>query len=98
SMRTDENRNEKLARAKNEGYDLLRKTILPEFLNRIDAIIMFTPLSRQDVRHIIELQLPSLTNMLLQNGITLRFTATAPPCLHARGGLLARTARLVGAV
>jgi ATP-dependent Clp protease ATP-binding subunit ClpB len=85
SMLTDENRDEKFAQAKSEVYELLRKTIRPEFLNRIDEIIMFTPLTRDDVRHIVELQLRSVSNMLRQNGITLRFTHSAADWLAQLG-------------
>jgi len=85
SMLTDENRDEKFAQAKNEVYELLHKTIRPEFLNRIDEIIMFTPLSREDVRHIVELQLRSVSNMLRQNGITLRFKPNAVDWLAQLG-------------
>jgi ATP-dependent Clp protease ATP-binding subunit ClpB len=74
---TDDNKDEVLATAKNKVYDLLRKTIRPEFLNRIDELIMFTPLSREDVRSIVELQLRSVSAMLRQNDITLRSTNSA---------------------
>jgi len=77
---TDENKDEIMAATKNKVYDLPRKTIRPEFLNRIDEIIMFTPLTRDDVRHIVELQLRSVSNPEYsgrQNGITLRFTGSA---------------------
>jgi ATP-dependent Clp protease ATP-binding subunit ClpB len=85
SMLTDENKDEKFAKARSEVYELLHKTIRPEFLNRIDEIIMFTPLSRQDVRHIVELQLRSVSNMLQANGITLRFNASAVDWLAQLG-------------
>ena len=54
--------------------ELLKKTIRPEFLNRIDDIIMFTPLNEAEIRQIVSLQLNSVKKMLAQNGIALSFT------------------------
>jgi ATP-dependent Clp protease ATP-binding subunit ClpB len=68
------NHDEVLAKAKVEVYDLLKKTIRPEFLNRIDEVIMFEPLSRKDVKSIVELQFEKLQEMLSQNDV--RITAT----------------------
>ena len=68
---TDLNRLEVIARAKNQVYDLLRKTIRPEFLNRIDEVIMFQPLTREEVKEIAILQFKHIQAMLAENGITL---------------------------
>lgn len=68
---TDLNRYEVIARAKNQVYDLLRKTIRPEFLNRIDEVIMFQPLTRDEVKEIAQLQFKHVQSMLSENGITL---------------------------
>ncbi|MBK6445602.1 MAG: ATP-dependent chaperone ClpB [Bacteroidetes bacterium] len=68
------NKEEVIAQTKNKVFDLLKKTIRPEFLNRIDEIIMFQPLTRDEVRSIVDLQFGILKNMLLQNDI--RITAT----------------------
>ena len=54
--------------------ELLKKTIRPEFLNRIDDIIMFTPLNEEEIRKIVTLHLNSVKKMLAQNGIALEFT------------------------
>ncbi len=70
------NKDDVIAKTKNKVYDLLKKTIRPEFLNRIDEIIMFQPLTRDEVRNIVELQFSILQKMLLQNNITI--TATEP--------------------
>jgi ATP-dependent Clp protease ATP-binding subunit ClpB len=68
------NKDEVLASTKNELFELLKKTLRPEFLNRIDDIIMFTPLTRDDVASITKLQLQLLAKQLEKNGITFRFT------------------------
>ncbi len=57
--------------------DLLRQTVRPEFLNRIDETIMFTPLNEQQIRDIVGLQIEGVHKMLLQNGIDLRVTDDA---------------------
>ncbi|TND08426.1 MAG: ATP-dependent Clp protease ATP-binding subunit ClpB [Bacteroidetes bacterium] len=73
--RMDEiNRDELLARTKNEVFELLKKTIRPEFLNRIDEVIMFSPLTREDVTSIVRLQFALLARSLAENDI--RITAT----------------------
>jgi ATP-dependent Clp protease ATP-binding subunit ClpB len=68
------NHEEVLATTKNKVFELLKKTIRPEFLNRIDEIIMFQPLTREDVRHIVELQFQSIQKMLAQNEIAITAT------------------------
>ena len=55
--------------------ELLKKTIRPEFLNRIDDIIMFTPLNEEEIRKIVSLQLNSVKKMLATNGVALDFIA-----------------------
>ncbi len=61
-------------KAKTEVMDLLRQTIRPEFLNRVDEVIMFQPLLRSEVRQIINIQLANLKKLVAENGIDLRFT------------------------
>lgn len=68
------NREEVLASTKTELFELLKKTLRPEFLNRIDDIIMFTPLTREDVASIARLQLQLLAKQLDKNGISFEFT------------------------
>jgi ATP-dependent Clp protease ATP-binding subunit ClpB len=65
------------AKAKNNVMDLLRRQIRPEFLNRIDDIIMFTPLNRENVRQIVNLQFESLKGTLLNQQIELNITDEA---------------------
>jgi len=68
----DENeKDEVIAKTKNQLFDLLRKTIRPEFLNRIDEIIMFTPLSRNEITDIVKMQFKQLQQTLAEMGITM---------------------------
>ncbi|ASU34218.1 ATP-dependent chaperone ClpB [Mucilaginibacter xinganensis] len=67
----DSNRDEVVAKTKNQLFDLLRKTIRPEFLNRIDEIIMFTPLTRDEITDIVKLQFKQVQQTLAEMGITL---------------------------
>ena len=60
-----------IAKTKSEIFELLRKTIRPEFLNRIDEIIMFTPLSREEITEIVKLQFTQLQHTLAEMDITL---------------------------
>ena len=62
---------------KAQVLELLKKSIRPEFLNRIDEIIMFTPLNEEEIRQIVSLQLNGVKKMLAENGITLAFTDAA---------------------
>ena len=64
---------------------LLKQKIRPEFLNRIDDIIMFTPLTRKDIRDIVKLQLERIKKMLNQQGITLDSTRQAIDFLAEKG-------------
>jgi len=61
-------------KARAEVMNLLRQTIRPEFLNRVDEIIMFHPLLKKDIRNIVKIQLNSLKQMLANNGIALEFS------------------------
>ncbi len=74
---TDVNREEIIAKTKNAVFEVLKKTIRPEFLNRIDELIMFTPLSREEVREIVELQFKGIQKVLQEMGITLNATDEA---------------------
>ena len=73
----DENKDEVLAKTRLEVFDMLKKSIRPEFLNRIDEVIMFTPLSREQIHDIVKIQFNSITKMLEGNDITLRITDEA---------------------
>ncbi|MDX1828095.1 MAG: ATP-dependent chaperone ClpB [Lutibacter sp.] len=69
-----DNRDSITQTAKYEVIDLLKKTIRPEFLNRIDEIIMFTPLNKEEIHQIVELQLNSLSKLLKTKDIQISFT------------------------
>jgi len=74
---TEENKDKIVDDTKEQVLGLLKHTIRPEFLNRIDEIVMFTPLDEAEIRQIVALQLNGLKQMLAQNGITLIFTDAA---------------------
>ncbi|MGV8962774.1 MAG: ATP-dependent chaperone ClpB [Candidatus Saccharimonadaceae bacterium] len=74
---TPENREEVIATTELEVMSLLKKTIRPEFLNRIDEIIMFSPLTESEIAEIVELQLNGLKKMLHLNGIDMEYTPEA---------------------
>jgi ATP-dependent Clp protease ATP-binding subunit ClpB len=74
---TEKNKDEILAKTKREVFDLLKKTIRPEFLNRIDEIIMFAPLTREDVEEIVKLQFKQVEKMLADNDIKITATPEA---------------------
>ncbi|RKR13368.1 ATP-dependent Clp protease ATP-binding subunit ClpB [Maribacter vaceletii] len=71
--------------ARVEVLGLLRKTIRPEFLNRIDDIIMFTPLSKEDIKQIVELQIEQLKKMLNKQNIAIDATQEAITYLANKG-------------
>jgi ATP-dependent Clp protease ATP-binding subunit ClpB len=74
---TDKNKDEVFAKTKREVFDLLKKTIRPEFLNRIDEIIMFAPLTREDVEEIVKIQFREVEKMLAENDIKITATPEA---------------------
>ena len=82
---TAANRPQVIAATKTQVLDLLKKSIRPEFLNRIDEIIMFTPLDESEIRRIVDLQLENVRRMLAANGITLQFTDEAMTYLAEKG-------------
>jgi ATP-dependent Clp protease ATP-binding subunit ClpB len=81
----DSNREKVLDQTREEVLDLLKKTIRPEFLNRIDEVIMFTPLTEKEIEKIVRLQLKKIEEMLLANGIQLGVTDEAIKLLAAEG-------------
>ncbi len=74
---TPANHDQVIEDAKNTVLNMLKQTIRPEFLNRIDEIIMFTPLSKAETRRIVDLQIDSIYKMLKDNGVELRVTEDA---------------------
>jgi ATP-dependent Clp protease ATP-binding subunit ClpB len=73
----DDNADAVIAKTKNEVFELLKKSIRPEFLNRIDDIIMFRPLTREDVRQIVNLSIKSVKRSLSELGISFEVTEEA---------------------
>ncbi|MRZ43414.1 ATP-dependent chaperone ClpB, partial [Parabacteroides goldsteinii] len=71
---TPDNREKVIDETRIQVLELLKKNIRPEFLNRIDEIIMFTPLNEEEIRKIVTLQLNGVKKMLANNGIALNFT------------------------
>ena len=82
---TPENRDQVIEDTRNQVLELLKKTIRPEFLNRIDDVIMFTPLTEHEIREIVDIQLKGIRKMLAKNGITLDFTDAALRYIAAEG-------------
>jgi ATP-dependent Clp protease ATP-binding subunit ClpB len=72
-----ENRESILNQTKEQVFELLKKSIKPEFLNRIDEIIMFQPLTQEEIRKIVELQLRQVEQMLGKNNVKLSATKKA---------------------
>ena len=80
-----EKRDEMLLECKKDVIDILKKTVRPEFLNRIDEIIMFEPLSQKDIRDILHLQMNDLKKKLSQNGVSITFTEGFTDYMSTKG-------------
>ena len=76
---------EVIDRTRGDVIDMLKQTLKPEFLNRIDEIVMFTPLTKENVYEIVGIQIRSLTKMLAENGIELQVTPKAQEWLARQG-------------
>ncbi|KKL64885.1 hypothetical protein LCGC14_2160520 [marine sediment metagenome] len=81
----ENNREEIIEKTKFEVYELLKKTVRPEFLNRIDETIMFSPLSRKDIRKIVRLQLRDVEKLLTERDIKLTATNEAIDSIVGQG-------------
>ena len=82
---TPENKDEIVEKTKQQVLDMLKQTIRPEFLNRIDETIMFIPLNRNEIEEIVGLQFKGIKKMLAANGITLEVTPAALSFLADEG-------------
>ena len=80
-----QNRAEVIEKTQNEVFNLLKAQMRPEFLNRIDEIIMFTPLDENEIAQIVRLQVSAVAKMLSKNGITLEATDAAVAFLAKAG-------------
>ncbi|MCZ2355565.1 MAG: ATP-dependent chaperone ClpB [Bacteroidia bacterium] len=74
---TEDNRDKITAKVRLDVFELLRKTLRPEFLNRIDEVILFTPLNREELLEIVRIQADILTKQALQQDISVSFTPEA---------------------
>ena len=82
---TDANKGEVIEKTKNQVLDMLKSNIRPEFLNRIDEIIMFTPLNKKEIQQIVALQINAVKRTLEKNGIELNSTDQAVDLLADEG-------------
>lgn len=82
---TQDNHKEILELTKNQVMELLRKTLRPEFLNRIDETIVFKPLDKNEIRSIIDIQLDSLNKILSKKGIHMNMTDEAKDYIMSKG-------------
>ena len=82
---TPSNREEIIENTRNLVMDMLKRTIRPEFLNRIDDIIMFAPLNESEIEQIVRIQLDGVGKMLLENGIELKYTEEAVRSISIAG-------------
>ena len=82
---TPSNREEIIDNTRNLVMDMLKRTIRPEFLNRIDDIIMFAPLNESEIEQIVRIQLDGVGKMLLENGIELKYTEEAVRSISIAG-------------
>lgn len=71
---TDKNKEEVVEKTKQEVLNLLKQTIRPEFLNRVDEVIMFQPLMKDDIKGIVNIQLKNLQELVATNGIQITFS------------------------
>ena len=82
---TDHNHDQVVEDTKNAVLNMLKQNIRPEFLNRIDDIIMFAPLKQDEITQIVRIQLNIVKNMLAENGLTLEYTESAVEALSRAG-------------
>ena len=80
-----EGRTKMLADCRNEVLEILKRTVRPEFLNRIDEVIMFEPLSQTDIRDILRIQIADLKEKLAENGVSITFTSEFEDYMSTKG-------------
>ena len=78
-------RQKMLADCRGEVLEVLKRTVRPEFLNRIDEVIMFEPLSQTDIRDILRMQMKDLQEKLMENGVTISFTREFEDYMSTKG-------------
>jgi ATP-dependent Clp protease ATP-binding subunit ClpB len=82
---TKENHDEVVEKTRDEVLNMLKTTIRPEFLNRIDEIIMFEPLKENEIAEVVRIQLNGLVKTLKNNGVELEFTDEAVQLIAKMG-------------
>jgi len=85
SQPTETPRAKMLAECRAEVLEVLKRTVRPEFLNRIDEVIMFEPLSQTDIREILRMQMRDLQSKLSENGVTVEFTTEFEDYMSTKG-------------
>ena len=80
-----EERTTMLTDCRNEVLEVLKRTVRPEFLNRIDEVIMFEPLSQTDIRDILRMQMRDLQEKLSENGVSIEFTSGFEEYMTTKG-------------
>lgn len=80
-----EKREQMLADCRREVIEVLKRTVRPEFLNRIDEVIMFEPLSQTDIRDILRMQMEDLQKRLSENGVTVTFSKEFEDYMSTKG-------------
>ncbi|MEZ7954622.1 MAG: AAA family ATPase, partial [Bacteroidales bacterium] len=85
SRLNDLNREELLEKTRAEVMELLKNNVRPEFLNRIDEIIMFHPLTKSDIREIVKMQLEGISAMMQEKGLRLEYSEYAMEYLCSKG-------------
>ena len=80
-----EDRSQMLSDCRSEVLEVLKRTVRPEFLNRIDEVIMFEPLSQTDIRDILRMQIKDLQEKLSENGVTIEFTEGFEEYMSTKG-------------
>jgi len=81
----DADRQKMLSDCRNEVLEVLKHTVRPEFLNRIDEVIMFEPLSQTDIRNILKMQMADLQEKLAENGVTISFSKEFEDYMSTKG-------------
>ena len=81
----NENSESNQEKTRSKVLELLRKNIRPEFLNRVDELIMFTPLTRKEIKQIVGLHFEQITKNLAQNGVEISFTDKAAQWIANEG-------------
>jgi ATP-dependent Clp protease ATP-binding subunit ClpB len=81
----EKNRDELLEKTRNEVFNLLKTTLRPEFLNRVDELIMFAPLTQIEIREIVRLQFDQVVRKLLENDVNISITENALDFIAQQG-------------